>query len=486
MGSGLFFLGYAALQVQRRAAAARLCRPPPPELRARAPLPALLPPGACTPALLLTHWRRHPLAEPPSAPPAGLQVPSNLVLMKLGAPLWLSIIIFTWGICATLFCTIKSVTGFYVLRFLLGEPQAVRCAQPRPASRSHRLRPQRFIRRRPGCSAVPPPRPPAVQPPAPQHPHPTRAGATEAGAFPGMWYYLSQFYPDDRITTPYAVTEAAIALSHTIAAPTAALILSFDGVGGERAVRQPAEWQWGCRQAEPPLGRGPPGRRTQRVGCITHSCCWLAFGAPQAVPMGGHRAVRSARPSRRHRQSVGPRLPAGLRGWQWLFLLEGLPSVALGLCIGFILPSSPANASFLNSEERDLIQGQLQASKPAKSKGAPLPPPHGDAAACGSLIGKCHAAARLLHRGLELSAHPWYRSPQIASSAPSLAGPGPAMPCGGWACPVLCGARLPWPARVPVLLRAAAQAERCSGPLQARRPRPSCCPRSCPTGRSGT
>jgi hypothetical protein len=41
--------------------------------------------------------------------------------MRIGAPLWLSIIIFAWGLCATAFCMIKSVTGFYVLRFLLGE-----------------------------------------------------------------------------------------------------------------------------------------------------------------------------------------------------------------------------------------------------------------------------------------------------------------------------------------------------------------------------
>ncbi len=49
-----------------------------------------------------------------------MQVPSNLILMKVGAPTWLSIIILAWGLCATSFCMIKSVTGFYVLRFLLG------------------------------------------------------------------------------------------------------------------------------------------------------------------------------------------------------------------------------------------------------------------------------------------------------------------------------------------------------------------------------
>ena len=32
----------------------------------------------------------------------------------------------------------------------------------------------------------------------------------------------------------------------------------------------------------------------------------------------------------------------GLHGWQWLFLVEGLPAVALGLCLWFTLPDSPA------------------------------------------------------------------------------------------------------------------------------------------------
>lgn len=36
---------------------------------------------------------------------------------------------------------------------------------------------------------------------------------------------------------------------------------------------------------------------------------------------------------------------------QWLFLLEGLPAIALGLIVFFFLPASPAAASFLAPEE---------------------------------------------------------------------------------------------------------------------------------------
>lgn len=50
---------------------------------------------------------------------------------------------------------------------------------------------------------------------------------------------------------------------------------------------------------------------------------------------------------------------AGLRGWQWLFLLEALPSLAVGLLFFAILPDGPATARWLNPAERDLIQARL-------------------------------------------------------------------------------------------------------------------------------
>lgn len=52
-------------------------------------------------------------------------------------------------------------------------------------------------------------------------------------------------------------------------------------------------------------------------------------------------------------------MTAGLRGWQWLFIVEGLPSIALGFCIRFWLPDCPNAATFLSSDEQALIQQQV-------------------------------------------------------------------------------------------------------------------------------
>ncbi|KAF2271751.1 MFS general substrate transporter [Westerdykella ornata] len=50
---------------------------------------------------------------------------------------------------------------------------------------------------------------------------------------------------------------------------------------------------------------------------------------------------------------------AGLSGWQWIFLIEGLIPVALALVIWKILPDSPETASFLKQEERDFLVRRL-------------------------------------------------------------------------------------------------------------------------------
>ena len=56
--------------------------------------------------------------------------------------------------------------------------------------------------------------------------------------FAGMWLFLSNFYPSDRLTLPYTIIDLAISLSHVIAAPLAALCLSLAGKGGLQG------WQW--------------------------------------------------------------------------------------------------------------------------------------------------------------------------------------------------------------------------------------------------
>jgi MFS family permease len=50
---------------------------------------------------------------------------------------------------------------------------------------------------------------------------------------------------------------------------------------------------------------------------------------------------------------------AGLYGWQWLFLLEGLIPVALALVVWKILPNSPETAGFLTQAERDFLVNRL-------------------------------------------------------------------------------------------------------------------------------
>ena len=52
------------------------------------------------------------------------QIPSNLVLVRVGAPLWLSVLIVSWGIVATAFAAINGKWMFYILRLLLGATES--------------------------------------------------------------------------------------------------------------------------------------------------------------------------------------------------------------------------------------------------------------------------------------------------------------------------------------------------------------------------
>ena len=49
----------------------------------------------------------------------------------------------------------------------------------------------------------------------------------------------------------------------------------------------------------------------------------------------------------------------GLHGWQWLFILEGLPAVFLGFIAWKMLPNGPDNAKWLTAEERDWLKEEL-------------------------------------------------------------------------------------------------------------------------------
>ena len=52
-----------------------------------------------------------------------------------------------------------------------------------------------------------------------------------------------------------------------------------------------------------------------------------------------------------------------LHGWQWLFLLEGAPSVLLGIAVLWLLPNRPDSASWLTAEEKQIITTRLAADR---------------------------------------------------------------------------------------------------------------------------
>jgi ACS family tartrate transporter-like MFS transporter len=58
----------------------------------------------------------------------------------------------------------------------------------------------------------------------------------------------------------------------------------------------------------------------------------------------------------------------GLRGWQWLFLLEGAPAVALGILVLQTLPDRPSQAGWLTAEERERLAALLLPEAKAETK----------------------------------------------------------------------------------------------------------------------
>jgi MFS transporter, ACS family, tartrate transporter len=64
---------------------------------------------------------------------------------------------------------------------------------------------------------------------------------------------------------------------------------------------------------------------------------------------------------------------AGLRGWHWLFILEGLPTVLLGIVCLFMLSDKPTQAAWLNEDERKWLLGALATESAQPKKVAPMP-----------------------------------------------------------------------------------------------------------------
>jgi len=151
---------------------------------------------------------------------AACEIPSNLLLYRVGARRWFARIMLTWGLLAMGMMFVKTPVQFYVMRFLLG--------------------------------------------------------MAEAGFFPGVIFYLSQWFP-----------------AHMRARAISRFYISF------------------------PLG---------------------------SVLMG---AIAGA--------LLGLQGKAGLAGWQWLFLIEGLPAVLLSIVFWLYLPAGPAEARWLTADERQWI-----------------------------------------------------------------------------------------------------------------------------------
>ncbi|MBV8924108.1 MAG: hypothetical protein JOZ74_01925 [Bradyrhizobium sp.] len=65
---------------------------------------------------------------------------------------------------------------------------------------------------------------------------------------------------------------------------------------------------------------------------------------------------------------------AGLKGWQWLFILEGLPTALFGLLFLAVMPDRSHDARWLDPDERDQLQSAIEQGKRAlaASQGATL------------------------------------------------------------------------------------------------------------------
>jgi ACS family tartrate transporter-like MFS transporter len=145
------------------------------------------------------------------------QIPSNLVLARVGARRWIGGLMITWGVIASAMMLVRGVGSFYALRALLG--------------------------------------------------------VVEAGFFPGMILYLTYWFPGVERARAVAGFMTAIPISGVVGGPLSGALLGLNGV-------------------------------------------------------------------------------AGLAGWQWLFLLEGLPSVLLGAAALWYLTDRPAEAAWLPAEGR--------------------------------------------------------------------------------------------------------------------------------------
>ncbi|SDT53180.1 MFS transporter [Pseudomonas prosekii] len=109
------------------------------------------------------------------------EVPSNMLLQRYGARVWLTRIMFTWGAAAMAMAFVQGETSFYVLRFILG--------------------------------------------------------AAEAGFFPGIIYYFTQWLPASERGKTMAVFLSGSAIASVISGPVSGALLNINGLSLHG-------WQW--------------------------------------------------------------------------------------------------------------------------------------------------------------------------------------------------------------------------------------------------
>ena len=64
----------------------------------------------------------------------------------------------------------------------------------------------------------------------------------------------------------------------------------------------------------------------------------------------------------------------GLRGWQWLFLVEGIPALLLGLITFRFLTDRPSGAAWLTADERNWLSQAVCGNRPpSKARAAAAP-----------------------------------------------------------------------------------------------------------------
>lgn len=57
----------------------------------------------------------------------------------------------------------------------------------------------------------------------------------------------------------------------------------------------------------------------------------------------------------------------GLHGWQWMYIIEGIPAVVLAVFIPFLLPSTPREAKFLSDQEKNWLVSRLETERAERS-----------------------------------------------------------------------------------------------------------------------